>query len=95
MALDLPLIWGFILAVGVMMYVLLDGFDLGVGMLTFVARSDEERNMMTATIEPVWDGNETWLITRQFAPPHASSGTAPSSAVRPRRRFRKGSCWAV
>ena len=62
MALDLPLIWGFILAIGVMMYVLLDGFDLGVGMLTFLARSDEERNMMTATIEPVWDGNETWLI---------------------------------
>ena len=49
MALDLPLIWGFILAIGVMMYVLLDGFDLGVGMLTFLARSDEERNMMTAT----------------------------------------------
>jgi len=62
MALDLPLIWGFVLAIGVMMYVLLDGFDLGVGMLTFLARSDEERNMMTATIEPVWDGNETWLI---------------------------------
>lgn len=62
MSLDLPLIWAFILAVGVMMYVLLDGFDLGVGMLTTRARSDEERNMMTATIEPVWDGNETWLI---------------------------------
>jgi len=44
------------------MYVLLDGFDLGVGILTTQARSDEERNMMTATIEPVWDGNETWLI---------------------------------
>lgn len=62
MAIDYPLIWAFILAIGVMMYVLLDGFDLGVGMLTTRARSDEERNMMTATIEPVWDGNETWLI---------------------------------
>ncbi|MFN3911229.1 cytochrome d ubiquinol oxidase subunit II [Hyphomonas sp.] len=62
MALDYPLIWAFILAIGVMMYVLLDGFDLGVGMLTTQARSDEERNMMTSTIEPVWDGNETWLI---------------------------------
>ena len=41
---------------------MLDGFDLGVGILTSRARSDEERNMMTATIEPVWDGNETWLI---------------------------------
>ncbi|MEL7129586.1 MAG: cytochrome d ubiquinol oxidase subunit II [Pseudomonadota bacterium] len=61
-ALDLPVIWAVIIAIGVMMYVLLDGFDLGVGMLTSQARSDEERNMMTATIEPVWDGNETWLI---------------------------------
>ena len=61
MAIDLPLIWALILAVGVMMYVLLDGFDLGVGMFTAVAESEEERNMMTATVEPVWDGNETWL----------------------------------
>ena len=60
--LDLPLIWAGIIAIGVMMYVLLDGFDLGVGILTSQAKSDEERNMMTATIEPVWDGNETWLI---------------------------------
>lgn len=59
---DLPLAWAIIIAVGVMMYVFLDGFDLGVGILTSRARTDEERNMMTATIEPVWDGNETWLI---------------------------------
>ena len=59
---DLPLIWAVLIAVAVMMYVLLDGMDLGVGMLTAIARSDEERNLMTATIEPVWDGNETWLI---------------------------------
>ena len=59
---DLPLLWAIILAVGVLMYVILDGFDLGVGILTSRAGSDEERNMMTATIEPVWDGNETWLI---------------------------------
>lgn len=62
MAIDLPLIWAFILGIGVMMYVLLDGFDLGVGMFTFLASSEEERNMMSATVEPVWDGNETWLI---------------------------------
>ncbi|MCA8900374.1 MAG: cytochrome d ubiquinol oxidase subunit II [Hyphomonas sp.] len=62
MSLDLPLIWAFILAIGVMMYVLLDGFDLGVGILTFFARSEDERSQMTSTIEPVWDGNETWLI---------------------------------
>ena len=59
---DLPLIWAVLIAVAVMMYVLLDGMDLGVGMLSAFAKDDEERNMMTATIEPVWDGNETWLV---------------------------------
>ncbi|MEL6661703.1 MAG: cytochrome d ubiquinol oxidase subunit II [Pseudomonadota bacterium] len=62
MELDLPLIWAVLIAVAVMMYVLLDGMDLGVGMLSFFASDTDERNMMTATIEPVWDGNETWLI---------------------------------
>ena len=59
---DLPLIWAVLIAVAVMLYVILDGMDLGVGMLSALASDDEERNMMTATIEPVWDGNETWLI---------------------------------
>lgn len=59
---DLPLIWAVLIAVAVMMYVLLDGMDLGVGMVSAFAKDDEERNMMTATIEPVWDGNETWLV---------------------------------
>ncbi|MFC6198454.1 cytochrome d ubiquinol oxidase subunit II [Ponticaulis profundi] len=59
---DLPLIWSLLIATAVMLYVLLDGSDLGIGMLTAFAKSDHERNMMTATIEPVWDGNETWLI---------------------------------
>lgn len=59
---DLPLIWSLLIATAVMLYVLLDGMDLGVGMLSYFAKNDEERNMMTATIEPVWDGNETWLV---------------------------------
>ncbi len=59
---DYALIWSLLIATAVMLYVLLDGMDLGVGMLTFFAKDSEERNMMTATIEPVWDGNETWLI---------------------------------
>ncbi|WP_084420000.1 cytochrome d ubiquinol oxidase subunit II [Henriciella litoralis] len=59
---DLPLIWSGLIATAVMLYVLLDGMDLGVGILTGFAKSDDERNLMTATIEPVWDGNETWLI---------------------------------
>ncbi len=59
---DLPLIWAGLIATAVMLYVLLDGMDLGVGMLTALAKTEDERNMMTATIEPVWDGNETWLV---------------------------------
>ncbi len=59
---DLPLIWSVLIAIAVMMYVLLDGFDLGIGILTVFAKDDDERNLMTATVEPVWDGNETWLI---------------------------------
>ncbi|WP_411816784.1 cytochrome d ubiquinol oxidase subunit II [Hyphococcus sp. DH-69] len=59
---DVALIWAILIAVAVMMYVLLDGFDLGIGILTAFAKDEAERSMMTATIEPVWDGNETWLI---------------------------------
>ena len=61
MNLDLPLVWAVVIAVAVLMYVLLDGFDLGVGALFPFAR-DEERDVMTASIAPVWDGNETWLV---------------------------------
>lgn len=56
---DLPLIWAVLIAVAVMMYVLLDGFDLGIGVLTGFAADNDERALMTASIEPVWDGNET------------------------------------
>ena len=59
---DYPLIWSALIATAVMLYVLLDGMDLGVGMLTALAKDEDERNLMTASIEPVWDGNETWLI---------------------------------
>ncbi|HKI82923.1 MAG TPA: cytochrome d ubiquinol oxidase subunit II [Candidatus Krumholzibacteria bacterium] len=56
-------IWFCFVAFMIVMYVLLDGFDLGVGILhRFVARSDEERRMALATIGPVWDGNEVWLL---------------------------------
>lgn len=59
---DLPLIWAVLIAVAVMMYVLLDGFDLGVGILSGFASDETERTRLTASIEPVWDGNETWLV---------------------------------
>jgi cytochrome d ubiquinol oxidase subunit II len=62
MALDLPLIWAAVLAVGVLMYVVLDGFDLGIGMLFPFAADPAERDAMMASIAPVWDGNETWLV---------------------------------
>jgi cytochrome d ubiquinol oxidase subunit II len=54
--------WPAILAVGVFMYVFLDGFDLGVGILFPFAPDDESRNLMMASVAPVWDGNETWLV---------------------------------
>lgn len=61
MSLDLPLIWAGVIATAVLLYVLLDGFDLGVGAL-FAFATPEERDVMTASIAPVWDGNETWLV---------------------------------
>jgi cytochrome d ubiquinol oxidase subunit II len=62
MALDLVPIWTVILAVSVFMYVLLDGFDLGVGILFPMAPDDRARDAMMGSVAPVWDGNETWLV---------------------------------
>ncbi|MDE2488222.1 MAG: cytochrome d ubiquinol oxidase subunit II [Alphaproteobacteria bacterium] len=62
MSLDLPLVWAGIIAIGVMMYVLLDGFDLGIGILFPFAETPEQRTVMMDTVAPVWDGNETWLV---------------------------------
>lgn len=61
MPIDLPLIWGAIIALGVFMYVLLDGFDLGIGIL-FPLAPEHHRDVMMNTVAPVWDGNETWLV---------------------------------
>ena len=60
--LDLPLIWAALIAVAVLLYVTLDGFDLGIGVLFPFARSKEDRDVMMNTVAPVWDGNETWLV---------------------------------
>jgi len=59
---DLPLIWAGVIGVAVAMYVILDGFDLGVGILFPFAKSDRERDQMLTSIAPFWDGNETWLV---------------------------------
>jgi len=60
--LDLPLIWAGLLALAVLMYVMLDGFDLGIGLLFPFAASPAERDVMMNSVAPVWDGNETWLV---------------------------------
>ena len=62
MHIDLVPIWTLILGVSVFMYVLLDGFDLGIGILYPMAEDDDARSVMMNTIAPIWDGNETWLI---------------------------------
>jgi cytochrome d ubiquinol oxidase subunit II len=62
MPLDLVPIWTLILGLAVFMYVLLDGFDLGIGILAPTAPDDDTRTLMMNTIAPIWDGNETWLI---------------------------------
>jgi cytochrome d ubiquinol oxidase subunit II len=54
--------WAGLLAVAVFLYVVLDGFDLGLGILFPFANSDEHRDIMMNTVAPVWDGNETWLV---------------------------------
>jgi cytochrome d ubiquinol oxidase subunit II len=60
--LSLTPVWTVILAVGVFLYVALDGFDLGVGMLYRLAPDRPARNLVMNSIAPIWDGNETWLI---------------------------------
>jgi cytochrome bd ubiquinol oxidase subunit II len=54
--------WVALLAISMLMYLLLDGFDLGVGMLFGLSNSRANRSAMLSTIAPVWDGNETWLV---------------------------------
>jgi cytochrome d ubiquinol oxidase subunit II len=56
-------VWFWIVAVMIAAYVVLDGFDLGVGILSpFLARTEEDRRMLFRSIGPVWDGNEVWLL---------------------------------
>ncbi|RFA26156.1 cytochrome d ubiquinol oxidase subunit II [Alkalilimnicola ehrlichii] len=62
MAIDLPLLWAAIIGVGVYMYVLMDGFDLGVGILFPSGADETERDIMMNSVAPIWDGNETWLV---------------------------------
>ena len=56
------LFWVFVLALSTLLYVLLDGFDLGVGILFGLTRDEARRRAMLSAVAPVWDGNETWLV---------------------------------
>jgi cytochrome d ubiquinol oxidase subunit II len=60
--LDLPLLWAGIIAFAVLAYVVLDGFDLGVGILFPFVDGEAHRDQMMNSVAPVWDGNETWLV---------------------------------
>jgi cytochrome d ubiquinol oxidase subunit II len=62
MTLDLPLIWAALIAFAVLAYVVLDGFDLGIGMLFPLFKQERERDVLMNSVAPVWDGNETWLV---------------------------------
>ena len=59
---DLAIVWACILAFGVFAYVVMDGFDLGVGILFPTLKPGVERDIAMNSIAPVWDGNETWLV---------------------------------
>lgn len=61
-SLDLTTIWAFLIAFAVLVYVILDGFDLGLGMLFAVERRRGDRDVIMNSVAPVWDGNETWLV---------------------------------
>lgn len=59
---DVTAVCALLIVLGMMLYVILDGFDLGIGIIFPFAPDDESKNKMMSSIAPVWDGNETWLI---------------------------------
>ena len=60
---DLNITWFVLIAVLIIGYAILDGFDLGVGILHLFAKNESERRININSIGPVWDGNEVWLLT--------------------------------
>ena len=62
LGIDLPLVWAFIIAFAIFAYVVMDGFDLGIGILFSFIPPGHERDTAMNSIAPVWDGNETWLV---------------------------------
>lgn len=62
MSIDLSIIWFVIIVFATLMYIVMDGFDLGIGILFPFTRSPQDRDLMVNSVAPVWDGNETWLV---------------------------------
>lgn len=62
MSMDLSVIWFVLIVFATLMYIVMDGFDLGIGILFPLVRSAEDRDVMVNSVAPVWDGNETWLV---------------------------------
>lgn len=62
MSFDLSVIWFSIIVFATLMYIVMDGFDLGIGILMPFTKNDKHRDVMVNTVAPVWDGNETWLV---------------------------------
>ena len=81
----LPIIWAVVIGFAVAMYVILDGFDLGIGILFPFAKSVDERDQMMNSVAPYWDGNETWLVLggagMMVAFPHAYATILPALYV--------------
>ena len=107
---DLPTIWAFIIAFAIFAYVVMDGFDLGIGILFSWIPTGRERDTAMNTIAPVWDGNETWLVLGgggllaafplayglilSAIPAIVPIGISPSASARSRRPLRRVSPWA-
>lgn len=62
MGVDLSIIWFVIIVFATLMYIVMDGFDLGIGILFPFTRNAADRDVMVNSVAPVWDGNETWLV---------------------------------
>jgi len=62
MGIDLSVIWFVIIVFATLMYIVMDGFDLGIGILFPLVRDEDDRDVMVNSVAPVWDGNETWLV---------------------------------
>ncbi|WP_031618316.1 cytochrome d ubiquinol oxidase subunit II, partial [Salmonella enterica] len=62
MGFDLSIVWFGIIVFATLMYIVMDGFDLGIGILMPMVTRGEARDTMVNSVAPVWDGNETWLV---------------------------------